>query len=405
MVRNILNILLCLYLLGTISTGQSNNKIFEQNEQLRNIKNEITRLEKQLREKRKAEKESLKILEKINEQSLLLNKLINKLKKEEAEKESEINSLNSKIKSVTNEIRKLQDEYAKYIVWTYKNGKSSSLSFIFDSESVSQALVRYKYLKVITDRNEEVLIELNEQKEKLITLTEKLSVEVNEKEQLVKQKEVEQNTLTKRKKERVNLVNNLKEDKSTIEEAIKIKQQAEIQIKNLISKLIEEERERQAKLREAKLKNLKTAGVADYNYDSFENFLLLKGKLNWPISNGTLYRKFGENLNEKLKTVTLNYGIDLKTDPQTEVLAVAEGIISAIDWIPGYGTVIIITHRDNFRTVYGHLTDIFVNEGERVKAGTRIARVSESFEGRIMHFEIWNERNYQNPELWLVSRK
>ncbi|MCB9247368.1 MAG: M23 family metallopeptidase [Ignavibacteriales bacterium] len=79
-------------------------------------------------------------------------------------------------------------------------------------------------------------------------------------------------------------------------------------------------------------------------------------------------------------------------------------MVSAIEWIPGYGSVLIITHRDNFRTVYGHLTDINVLEGNKVYAGDLIGNVSESLEGSILHFEIWNERNYQNPQDWLVKK-
>ena len=36
------------------------------------------------------------------------------------------------------------------------------------------------------------------------------------------------------------------------------------------------------------------------------------GNLNWPILNGKVVDEFGENLNSKLNTVTLNYGIDIK---------------------------------------------------------------------------------------------
>jgi murein hydrolase activator len=405
MVKIIKNIFLLILLFAFLVLGQTSDKINEQNEQLKNIKDEIARLEKELGSKKEQKEESLKILEKINEQSLLLNKLINKIKKEETQKEVQINKLSDKIKDVNKKISELKDIYARYVVWLYKNGKASYLEFLFNSHSVNQALVRYKYLNSITDKNREVLSNLSSLKTQLSSLSQDLSKEVSEKERLVKEKQVEQDRLAKRKKERLNLVENLKQDQSTLEKAIRIKQQAEIQIKNLVAKLIEEERQRQAKLREAKLKNEKSFGVVDYNYNSFENFAELKGKLNWPITKGSIFRNFGENVNEKLKTVTLNYGIDIKTDAKTEVLAVAEGIVSAIDWIPGYGSVVIITHRDNFRTVYGHITDIFVDEGEKVKGGTRIGKVSDSFEGRIMHFEIWNERNYQNPEKWLHKRK
>ena len=100
----------------------------------------------------------------------------------------------------------------------------------------------------------------------------------------------------------------------------------------------------------------------------------------------------------------LNYGVDIAASKDLNVKAVSEGVISAIDWIPGYGSVIIVTHKGDFRTVYSHLSEIYVNEGDKVKPGNVIAQVGDSIEGKILHFEIWNSRENQNPELWLTRK-
>ena len=164
--------------------------------------------------------------------------------------------------------------------------------------------------------------------------------------------------------------------------------------------MIEKERERKSRLRTENLSSKQP--VRDYTYDNFEDFSSLKGQLSWPVKQGKIVRKFGENKNAKLKTVTLNYGIDVDVKKETDVHAVAEGIVSAIDWLPGYGSVVIVTHKDEYRTVYGHITDLNVNEGDKIKAGTVIGKVNDSLEGTILHFEIWSGRNYQNPETWLA---
>jgi murein DD-endopeptidase MepM/ murein hydrolase activator NlpD len=100
----------------------------------------------------------------------------------------------------------------------------------------------------------------------------------------------------------------------------------------------------------------------------------------------------------------LNYGVDIKVASDLSVKAVANGIISAIEWIPGYGSIIIISHSGEYRTVYSHLGQIYVQEGDEVKAGQTIASVGESIEGNVLHFEIWNSRENQNPETWLVKK-
>ena len=70
--------------------------------------------------------------------------------------------------------------------------------------------------------------------------------------------------------------------------------------------------------------------------------------MSWPVSRGKVVREFGENKNQELKTVTLNYGIDIKSKSKEKVHAVAQGLVSVIDWIPGFGSIIIITHKGGF---------------------------------------------------------
>ncbi|MDR3627207.1 MAG: peptidoglycan DD-metalloendopeptidase family protein, partial [Ignavibacteriaceae bacterium] len=212
------------------------------------------------------------------------------------------------------------------------------------------------------------------------------------------------------------------------------KRNAEIRIQGLINRLIaeaelkrkaEEERLAKEKLKARSKKlasksnsNIEKPDIAEqqhYDVDlsalptgqagsGMSSFAALKGRMNWPVSSGKIIRNFGENRNEKLNTVTLNYGIDIKTSSDADVRAVSDGVVSAIDWLPGYGSVLILTHKGEFRTVYSHLSEIYVKEGSHVSTGSVIGRVGESLDGSVLHFEIWNSRNKQNPESWLTRR-
>lgn len=381
---------------------QSNDSISQRNAELNRVKNEINELENELKNKTSKERETLAALENLNRQKLLINKLINSYRNEEQSKSIEIARTETQISKVEEKISQLKKSYSNYVVWLYKNRGFSSLRFILDADSYSQAIMRYKYFELITDKNKKTLSQLTSNKNELFLLKEKLVGEKSEKEKLVNQKMSEQDILTSKESERKEIINALKSDKKLIAEEIESKRKAEIVIKNIIAKLVDEERLRKSRLKEKRTTDNKLA--ASYNYENLTDFAQLKGKLGWPVSSGKVIRKFGENKNERLKTVTLNYGIDLEVKQGIDVKAVAEGIVSAIDWIPGYGSVLIVTHRDEYRTVYGHVSDIKVSEGQKVAPGMIIANVNESLEGNILHFEIWSERNYQNPELWLAKK-
>ncbi len=395
-------ILICLFAGFTVLFSQTAEDLHKQNLQLDKIKQEITRLEKELQNKSRTERESLQTLENLNRQNLLLNNLINNLLAEENEKEIAIGQIQARIDSIENRMKNLKESYARYVVWVYKNRGLSMWRFVFNAESFNQAVQRYKYLQYVSDENAKALGQLKTNREQLGELRLRLVDEKETKQNLVDQKMTEQESLKRKEKEKKELLAVLKKDKRSIAAEISSKRRAEIVIKNLIAKLIETERARKAKSHENKM-NMKK-NVQDFDYSGFENFGQLKGRLSWPIKEGRVVRDFGENKNEKLNTVTLNYGIDIAVRGKESVRAVAEGIVSAIDWIPGYGSVVIITHRDEYRTVYGHVANISVKEGERIKAGNPIGSVNESLEGNILHFEIWSERNYQNPDVWLARK-
>lgn len=386
---------------GLLSQTENIN---QRNEELANLRKEVSRLEKQLQTAKESTQKTLKVLNELNEQRLYLNKIINELKKQEIQKENVINRIMDSITNFKNSIEELENNYAQLIRWTYIHGRESKFKLLFTSGSVNQAIIRYKYLHLIADQTSNLKSELRKKISLLSEIQSRAEKEKEEKKILVRDKEAENKRLILRKNEKEELISQMKKDQLKIEEEISEKRKAEIQIKELIARLIEEDRERERRARESKLKGLEEVPGMIYNYSKFENFNDLKGKLFWPIRNGRVIRKFGENKNEKLKTITLNYGIDISASSDENVYAVAEGVVSAINWIPGYGSVVIITHRDNYRTVYGHITDISVSEGDLIKGGDLIGKVNDSLEGNIMHFEVWKERNYQNPEEWLVSK-
>ena len=404
--------------------------IDKKKKELSEIKSEINKLETELQKKSKSEKKTIELVENFNKQSFLLNKLISKYKKEEADKEEEIGEKEEEINMLEREMKFLKSNYTRYILATYKYGMENELNYLLTSQTFDQAFTRFKYLKRFSDRRQDDLAKISAAKEDLISIKEELKDEKDEKQQLAAEKQKEEIALLRKLNEKKKFLSSIKNDKALLSREITMKRKAESTIKNLVSSLIEKEEKRKKDEARRKEEIAKQAEIAkneksiakkkqtassvvvkskpsptfNYSYDNLSPFSTLKGKLNWPIGGAKIVRNFGENKNTKLNTVTLNYGVDLLAKSDINVKCVAEGIASAIDYVPGYGSVLIVTHKGDYRTVYSHLSEIFVHEGEKLKMGSIIAKVGESLEGNILHFEIWNNRNYQNPETWLARR-
>jgi septal ring factor EnvC (AmiA/AmiB activator) len=389
------------------------------------IKDEISSLESELNNKTKKEKESFAAVENYSKQSFLLNKLIGRYREEERQKQKQIGESEQKIKKLQDDIKLLEDNYSEYIIAVYKHGQPDNIEMLINSASIQQALLRFKYLEKFSEQRRKDVAKLKESRKQLIAAKQILIIEKKEKEKLAAEKSKEESSLLSRLTKQKKILNIIKQDKSELKKEIEAKKQAEVKIRDIITNLIaeaerkkQEEAERLAReklkgdVRPDALTNIKSenagneTAVYDVNLstEGFASFSSLKGKLNWPISGGKIIRKYGENKNRKTNTVMLNNGVDIAANKDVSVKAVSDGVISAIDWIPGYGSVIIVTHKGEYRTVYSHLSDIYVNEGDKVKPGNVIAKVGDSFEGKVLHFEIWNSRKNQNPEVWLSKK-
>jgi murein DD-endopeptidase MepM/ murein hydrolase activator NlpD len=82
-------------------------------------------------------------------------------------------------------------------------------------------------------------------------------------------------------------------------------------------------------------------------------------------------------------------GQDLAAPSGTPIVAVANGRVVLANWHGGYGKAVIIEHNGRLQTLYGHMSEIFVQEGQEIKQGTVIGQVGSTgaSSGPHLHFE------------------
>ncbi|WP_017654834.1 M23 family metallopeptidase [Fortiea contorta] len=94
-------------------------------------------------------------------------------------------------------------------------------------------------------------------------------------------------------------------------------------------------------------------------------------------------------------------GTDLGAPMSTPVLAAGKGQVETADWQGGYGLAVVINHGSAQQTLYGHLSEIFVQPGQVVEPGTVIGRVGSTGNstGPHLHFEV----RHLTPEGWVAT--
>lgn len=84
------------------------------------------------------------------------------------------------------------------------------------------------------------------------------------------------------------------------------------------------------------------------------------------------------------------YDICASTGEGTSVYAAATGTVSVAGWYGGYGKCVVIDHGDGVQSLYGHLSDITVQVGTKVRVGQKIGSEGSTGNstGPHLHFEV-----------------
>ena len=100
-----------------------------------------------------------------------------------------------------------------------------------------------------------------------------------------------------------------------------------------------------------------------------------------------------------------HFGIDLVAPKNSPVLASANGIIIYSSWSDKDGHILIISHENDYISIYKHNEKALKKVGERVSEGDAIAIIGNSGEntsGYHLHFELWKDGIPLNPTEYLT---
>lgn len=123
--------------------------------------------------------------------------------------------------------------------------------------------------------------------------------------------------------------------------------------------------------------------------------------LSGEINSGFGYRKDPFNLKS-----AFHPGVDIDAKFGQPVVATADGVVEYAGWYKTYGEAVIIDHKDDYQTLYGHLSKIRVKEGQGVKAGDIIGYAGSTGRstGPHLHYEVIKDGKTVDPANYLFLR-
>jgi murein DD-endopeptidase MepM/ murein hydrolase activator NlpD len=107
----------------------------------------------------------------------------------------------------------------------------------------------------------------------------------------------------------------------------------------------------------------------------------------WPV-HGTITSPWGLRMRGILPE--LHEGVDIQVAEGTPVAAMKDGVVGYTGTLGGYGLTVILEHGPRLRTLYGHLSRIDVQVGQRVEGRAVIGRSGQTGNASAphLHFEV-----------------
>ncbi len=101
--------------------------------------------------------------------------------------------------------------------------------------------------------------------------------------------------------------------------------------------------------------------------------------------------------------IRFHYGTDFAAWTGEAIYAFADGEVSFAGYCESYGNYITVEHSDGWKSLYAHCSILYVEEGDKVSAGEKIALVGDTglVTGPHLHFELSKNGVYINPEYYV----
>lgn len=359
---------------------------------------------------------------KIKENSSETRRLIQKSKDEKNSMQREINNLdedllaaskklianNNKLNNVRNKLDenkkeleaakiKLENQYKSYkkrIKFIYENGKFAYIKIILQADSFHDFLKRTEYVNYIIKYDAGLLNKLKENRDFIEKKIKDIEQEESQIKSLIEQEKKYKENLESRVKAKENFINKINSDLSQYEKKLKMLDNANQEITNLIKKAQEEQAREEQRRRN---KNNRSKGTK-FNYSG--------GKLGWPVpGRSNISSGYGSRTSPIKGKGEFHTGLDIPAPTGTDICAAESGRVINSGSINGYGYTVIIDHGNGLSTLYGHNSKLKVRVGQFVSRGDVIALAGSTgwSTGPHCHFEVRVNGRHTNP--WSYLRK
>ena len=370
-------------------------------ERLQTLQKQIEQDQTRLQETAKQEEATKEKLQTLQREIALREELVSTYQRRVQQLEEERQQLRDTLQTLQERRDQLQTEYRRRVLHAYKYNRIPDAALILASRSINQMLVRIRYLQRFAQQRQAQRSDVRQAAAEVRESRNALKTKQEQTEELLAEARIERENLRALKADREQVIEELRARRSELKQEIQEKQNQARQLEEQVRQIAEKIERRTAQKSEQK--QAQQAALAANLSASFEQN---KGDLPWPAE-GAITEQFGNRVDPVHGTETYHPGILIATSPEEQVRSVFKGTVSGVDFVPGYGTYLVLRH-GNYMSVYSNFSTLYVSEGETVEAGEVIGLSGTDSEprGAGVFFAVFDrsQNTSVNPTNWLSAR-
>lgn len=360
---------------------------------LEQIEEEIEAADKQARGLKEKELSLARQIQEIERKIDQSKKTLKSLNGEIAEINAELNYINRQLAKLSEKLARKKMILNRRLREIYKRGRLHNVAVLLGSHSFTDLIKRIKYFTLIADQDKRLVEDVSQLQYSYEEYRRASQRKLTQRMQRKAELEEEQRRLELAESERQKLLRSVKAQRAELLKALEQRRADRERMKKIIAEL---ERRRKEALERARREGRELPPETAY----LEGRM---GSLNWPVSKGKLIRGFGPYMDKITRTRVINNGIEIKAEEGTDVRSVGSGSVVMADFYRSYGKMVLLNHGSGMYTIYAHLGEVFVQEGDFVAEGQSIATVGStgSLEGPMLYFELRDGPRAVDPLKWL----
>lgn len=346
--------------------------ISDEQRKLLKIQSELTEQKQKLKVTRAEEQRALSGLYTIQKNLVRAKKSLNEAKSKVTYNQKRIVELKNELSDAENKIRYESKNLKLRVKEVFKSGSGGFFDILFASRSMSDFINRTYYFGRLISRDVELIGNIRQQVEAINST--KLQLESANRE--------------------------IKDNVSVIETEKREIARAGVEKQRTYQFLRGRRQEYEKRIRQLEASSLE---IGRFVRSRGRSTAVSSGRFGWPIT-GRIVSRFGYRRHPLWGGFHLHTGVDIAAPYGKPITSADSGEVIYSGWWDGYGKAVVIDHGRGYTTVYGHMSRILVQVGQKSEKSQVIGLVgSTGFStGPHLHFEIRYNGKPVDPLAYLI---